>query len=222
MASPAIPFAPLTSHRAVPFVLGCPPPWPPRPPPAAPGRPPRPDAAAAARLLEEEARAGSSRARSPAGRPELESMVLDLNAESPTAGSASATSSSSGVFRFDLLGGTPDEEGCSPSPPVVTRQLFPLPSYPDAAAAPTAASNGSPPPPQAAGPWARRAADLVAPALGQGQGQGAVVMPAPSSPPAAVSPAAGKKSRRGPRSRSSQYRGVTFYRRTGRWESHIW
>ncbi|GKD30775.1 hypothetical protein Tco_1241553 [Tanacetum coccineum] len=31
-----------------------------------------------------------------------------------------------------------------------------------------------------------------------------------------------KKSRRGPRSRSSQYRGVTFYRRTGRWESHIW
>ncbi|XP_010558742.1 PREDICTED: AP2-like ethylene-responsive transcription factor TOE3 [Tarenaya hassleriana] len=36
-----------------------------------------------------------------------------------------------------------------------------------------------------------------------------------SSPPT-------KKSRRGPRSRSSQYRGVTFYRRTGRWESHIW
>lgn len=31
-----------------------------------------------------------------------------------------------------------------------------------------------------------------------------------------------KKSRRGPRSRSSQFRGVTFYRRTGRWESHIW
>ncbi|XP_071706788.1 AP2-like ethylene-responsive transcription factor TOE3 [Rutidosis leptorrhynchoides] len=31
-----------------------------------------------------------------------------------------------------------------------------------------------------------------------------------------------RKSRRGPPSRSSQYRGVTFYRRTGRWESHIW
>ncbi|KAI7991099.1 APETALA2-like protein 1 [Camellia lanceoleosa] len=28
--------------------------------------------------------------------------------------------------------------------------------------------------------------------------------------------------RRGPRSQSSQYRGVTFYWRTGRWESHIW
>ncbi|KAL9673484.1 hypothetical protein QQ045_029742 [Rhodiola kirilowii] len=33
---------------------------------------------------------------------------------------------------------------------------------------------------------------------------------------------AAKKGRRGPRSKSSQYRGVTFYRRTGRWESHIW
>ncbi|KAJ4831943.1 hypothetical protein Tsubulata_039724 [Turnera subulata] len=40
------------------------------------------------------------------------------------------------------------------------------------------------------------------------------VMQQPSQP--------AKKSRRGPRSRSSQYRGVTFYRRTGRWESHIW
>lgn len=42
-------------------------------------------------------------------------------------------------------------------------------------------------------------------------------------PPVVVQPApAARKSRRGPRSRSSQYRGVTFYRRTGRWESHIW
>ncbi|XP_076911742.1 ethylene-responsive transcription factor RAP2-7-like [Bidens hawaiensis] len=30
------------------------------------------------------------------------------------------------------------------------------------------------------------------------------------------------KSRRGPPSKSSPYRGVTFYRRTGRWEAHIW
>lgn len=50
-----------------------------------------------------------------------------------------------------------------------------------------------------------------------------------SEPVGAAAAAAGggvgaptKKSRRGPRSRSSQYRGVTFYRRTGRWESHIW
>ncbi|XVF83329.1 hypothetical protein PTKIN_Ptkin16aG0478200 [Pterospermum kingtungense] len=31
-----------------------------------------------------------------------------------------------------------------------------------------------------------------------------------------------RKSMRGPRSRSSQYRGVKFYRRTGRWETHTW
>ncbi|KAK1394168.1 Ethylene-responsive transcription factor RAP2-7 [Heracleum sosnowskyi] len=40
--------------------------------------------------------------------------------------------------------------------------------------------------------------------------------------PQQVDKAPVKKSRRGPRSRSSQYRGITFYRRTGRWESHIW
>ncbi|XP_022146224.1 ethylene-responsive transcription factor RAP2-7-like isoform X2 [Momordica charantia] len=45
-------------------------------------------------------------------------------------------------------------------------------------------------------------------------GEGRIVQP--------VQPQQVKKSRRGPRSRSSQYRGVTFYRRTGRWESHIW
>lgn len=42
----------------------------------------------------------------------------------------------------------------------------------------------------------------------------------PNPPTVPIQPV--KKSRRGPRSRSSQYRGVTFYRRTGRWESHIW
>lgn len=42
----------------------------------------------------------------------------------------------------------------------------------------------------------------------------------PNMPTVPIQPV--KKSRRGPRSRSSQYRGVTFYRRTGRWESHIW
>lgn len=50
---------------------------------------------------------------------------------------------------------------------------------------------------------------------GSSQGETNLVAPAPA-------PAPVKKSRRGPRSRSSQYRGVTFYRRTGRWESHIW
>ncbi|KAL6639576.1 hypothetical protein ACP70R_023306 [Stipagrostis hirtigluma subsp. patula] len=139
-------------------------------------------------------------------------MVLDLNAESPPGGSASAEYSSSagtaagggGFFRFDLLGGSPDEEGCSP--PVVTRQLFPSPSLGAAAA-----DGWSPQPPEAPGPWTRRAADAGAAAAAQGTV--AVAAPAPSP---------GKKGRRGPRSRTSQYRGVTFYRRTGRWESHIW
>ncbi|KAL8247641.1 hypothetical protein R6Q59_008857 [Mikania micrantha] len=36
-----------------------------------------------------------------------------------------------------------------------------------------------------------------------------------------VRPQKARKSRRGPPSRSSPYRVVTFYRRTGRWESHM-
>ncbi|KAI3705171.1 hypothetical protein L1987_75404 [Smallanthus sonchifolius] len=40
--------------------------------------------------------------------------------------------------------------------------------------------------------------------------------------PGSAPPRKSRKSRRGPRSKSSPYRGVTFYRRTGRWESHIW
>ncbi|XP_022983504.1 floral homeotic protein APETALA 2-like isoform X1 [Cucurbita maxima] len=43
-----------------------------------------------------------------------------------------------------------------------------------------------------------------------------------TAPPAQQQHQPMRKNRRGPRSRSSQYRGVTFYRRTGRWESHIW
>ncbi|KAK3442228.1 hypothetical protein EUGRSUZ_B02453 [Eucalyptus grandis] len=50
---------------------------------------------------------------------------------------------------------------------------------------------------------------------GSGGGSHARVMPQQQSQQA-------KKSRRGPKSKSSEFRGVTFYRRTGRWESHIW
>ncbi|KAL1201409.1 Ethylene-responsive transcription factor RAP2-7 [Cardamine amara subsp. amara] len=61
--------------------------------------------------------------------------------------------------------------------------------------------------------------DLSFDRLGDGETKlvSPVIAPAPVPVPVQV-----KKSRRGPRSRSSQYRGVTFYRRTGRWESHIW
>uniref|UniRef100_A0A0D9WX16 AP2/ERF domain-containing protein n=1 Tax=Leersia perrieri TaxID=77586 RepID=A0A0D9WX16_9ORYZ len=140
-------------------------------------------------------------------------MVLDLNVESPATSSSSTPpegggGGGGGGFRFDLLGGSPDEDGCSP--PVMTRQLFPSP-YAAVVAAAAAVGDGSPPrhTPAAGGEgsWQRRAADL-----GVAQGQ--------RSPAGAAG--GGKKSRRGPRSRSSQYRGVTFYRRTGRWESHIW
>ncbi|KAJ1273163.1 hypothetical protein BS78_06G259300 [Paspalum vaginatum] len=64
-----------------------------------------------------------------------------------------------------------------------------------------------------------------APAPGARAGWLRLAGAAAAPPPAGAGPAAtasAKKSRRGPRSRSSQYRGVTFYRRTGRWESHIW
>ncbi|XP_030447976.1 AP2-like ethylene-responsive transcription factor TOE3 isoform X1 [Syzygium oleosum] len=50
---------------------------------------------------------------------------------------------------------------------------------------------------------------------GRGGSHARVVMPQQQSQQA-------KKSRRGPKSKSSEFRGVTFYRRTGRWESHIW
>uniref|UniRef100_A0ACD6A2C4 Uncharacterized protein n=1 Tax=Avena sativa TaxID=4498 RepID=A0ACD6A2C4_AVESA len=129
-------------------------------------------------------------------------MVLDLNVESPA---DSGTSSSSvlnsgdagGGFRLGLLG-SPDDDDCSGElAPVasgfVTRQLFPPPL-----GHASAVMHQEPVPTPAWQP--RRAEEVV---VGQ-----RVAVP--------------KKTRRGPRSRSSQYRGVTFYRRTGRWESHIW
>ncbi|XP_052150264.1 APETALA2-like protein 2 isoform X1 [Oryza glaberrima] len=136
-------------------------------------------------------------------------MVLDLNVESPE---RSGTSSSSvlnsgdaggggggggggGLFRFDLLASSPDDDECS-------GEQHQLP----AASGIVTRQLLPPPPPAAPSPapaWQppRRAAEDAA---------------------LAQRPVVAKKTRRGPRSRSSQYRGVTFYRRTGRWESHIW
>uniref|UniRef100_A0A0E0GVM2 AP2/ERF domain-containing protein n=1 Tax=Oryza nivara TaxID=4536 RepID=A0A0E0GVM2_ORYNI len=136
-------------------------------------------------------------------------MLLDLNVESPE---RSGTSSSSvlnsgdaggggggggggGLFRFDLLASSPDDDECS-------GEQHQLP----AASGIVTRQLLPPPPPAAPSPapaWQppRRAAEDAA---------------------LAQRPVVAKKTRRGPRSRSSQYRGVTFYRRTGRWESHIW
>ncbi|XP_074286740.1 ethylene-responsive transcription factor RAP2-7-like isoform X5 [Silene latifolia] len=63
--------------------------------------------------------------------------------------------------------------------------------------------------------------NLSASGSGLGSGPGLVSSVGPE-PGGSVNKQQARKSRRGPRSRSSQYRGVTFYRRTGRWESHIW
>nr|BAN05613.1 TaAP2-A [Triticum dicoccoides] len=107
----------------------------------------------------------------------------------------SGASSSSAAAVVEI----PDDADDDSAEAVVTRQFFP-PAAPGEAAA----GNG-----RAA--WLRLAG-APAPA----------VAAAAAGAGAAGGPAAAKKSRRGPRSRSSQYRGVTFYRRTGRWESHIW
>uniref|UniRef100_A0A8R7JVJ8 AP2/ERF domain-containing protein n=1 Tax=Triticum urartu TaxID=4572 RepID=A0A8R7JVJ8_TRIUA len=126
------------------------------------------------------------------------------------------------------VGADDDEEEATPSPPpppprhyyqhvlqpqqLVTQELFPA-----------AAAGGGPPAMPVPQHWAelgffRPAAPPPDMRILQLQQQAH----APPPPPPAAQPPVAKKSRRGPRSRSSQYRGVTFYRRTGRWESHIW
>ncbi|XP_020108357.1 AP2-like ethylene-responsive transcription factor TOE3 isoform X2 [Ananas comosus] len=93
-----------------------------------------------------------------------------------------------------------DGNGVSPGSDIITRELFPLSA--------SAASDRLHPPPVASSSSSVRP-NWVDLSFSQKQ-------PLPQQQQQV------KKSRRGPRSRSSQYRGVTFYRRTGRWESHIW
>ncbi|OEL19150.1 Ethylene-responsive transcription factor RAP2-7 [Dichanthelium oligosanthes] len=151
-----------------------------------------------------------------------------LNAEASGGGAAPAEEGSSStppppaVLEFSILrsesdaAGADDDDDATPSPPrqqqqpqLITRELFP------------AAAGPPRPPPQH---WAELGFFRAEPPRPQPDIR---ILPHPhphATPPAPppVQPQAAKKSRRGPRSRSSQYRGVTFYRRTGRWESHIW
>ena len=152
-----------------------------------------------------------------------------LNAEASGAGAAPAEEGSSStppppaVLEFSILrsesdaAGADDDDDATPSPPhhhqqqqqpqLITRELFP------------AAAGPSRPLPQH---WADLGFFRAEPPRPQPDIR---ILPHPHATPPApppVQPQAAKKSRRGPRSRSSQYRGVTFYRRTGRWESHIW
>ncbi|KAK9112703.1 hypothetical protein Scep_020222 [Stephania cephalantha] len=122
--------------------------------------------------------------------------------------SSSSSCSSGRIFGFSVTQLNDEEEAYnnqywSPeSETPVTRQFFPA----EMEVAGSGGVSGVAPPPPTGAQWlgvklSQYKADQVA--------VGAAQQPM-------------KKSRRGPRSRSSQYRGVTFYRRTGRWESHIW
>ncbi|CAI9105234.1 OLC1v1004112C2 [Oldenlandia corymbosa var. corymbosa] len=114
------------------------------------------------------------------------------------------------TFNFGILkvnAGSNKPPGCPPEVAnndgrIVTRELFPVSNQYEEHR-PVSGPNG------ARNNWV---VDLSF--GGQPQAQQQIQKPQQQQP--------GKRSRRGPRSRSSQYRGVTFYRRTGRWESHIW
>ncbi|XP_052155642.1 APETALA2-like protein 1 isoform X3 [Oryza glaberrima] len=173
-------------------------------------------------------------ARSDSGTSE--SSVLNGEASGAAAAPAEEGSSSTlppppaAVLEFSILRSSAsasgendadddEEEEATPSPPphhqhqqlLVTRELFPS-AAPSPRPAPQhwAELGFLRPDPPRPHPDIRILAHAPPPA------------PPPPPPPPQPQPQAAKKSRRGPRSRSSQYRGVTFYRRTGRWESHIW
>nr|AAO52746.1 LIPLESS1 [Antirrhinum majus] len=106
---------------------------------------------------------------------------------------------SSKIFGFSVAHNDDDEDETGNISSPVTRQFFPAGESPE-----IMLGGGGPP-----------RAHWVGVKFCQSDPNGAVLGKAVAAHPL-------KKSRRGPRSRSSQYRGVTFYRRTGRWESHIW
>jgi len=118
--------------------------------------------------------------------------------EDEEGGRRSMKKRSSKIFGFSV---TQDYESMDSDHPPVTRQFFPV----EEADVAVASGGGSSTFPRAH--W-------VGVKFCQSEALGAGKSVEVSQPM--------KKSRRGPRSRSSQYRGVTFYRRTGRWESHIW
>ncbi|RLM74154.1 hypothetical protein C2845_PM15G23430 [Panicum miliaceum] len=130
-----------------------------------------------------------------------DSPAAEATPPSPSADDSGASSSSAAALVEipDDADADDDSAAVAAADAVVTRQFFPAP----AAAAAAGARAG----------WLRLSAAVPPPAAGANA--------ATAAGPAGAA-AASKKSRRGPRSRSSQYRGVTFYRRTGRWESHIW
>ncbi|XP_010455988.1 PREDICTED: AP2-like ethylene-responsive transcription factor TOE2 [Camelina sativa] len=122
-------------------------------------------------------------------------------------------------FQFEILkgGGDEDDDGYGDderSDVMMTKEFFPVPrdgiNFMDSSAQSSRSTV------DISFQRGNQVGDFIGSGSGGGSGGGDAVrvMQPPSQPV--------KKSRRGPRSKSSQYRGVTFYRRTGRWESHIW
>ncbi|GER30904.1 AP2-like ethylene-responsive transcription factor [Striga asiatica] len=134
-------------------------------------------------------------------------VVEDCSDEDDAERATGARKKTSRIFGFSLGEGNGCGGGGRSSSPV-TRQFFPV-EEPET----TAAGGGAPPDFPRAAHWV--GVKFCRPEHGGGTAPGKLPAAADAAQPL-------KKSRRGPRSRSSQYRGVTFYRRTGRWESHIW
>ncbi|THU56831.1 hypothetical protein C4D60_Mb11t21350 [Musa balbisiana] len=151
-------------------------------------------------------------------------MEFDLNAVSPGESSAEASNSSeasrnaaAAAFRFNIVRRRPadddDEDvkegSVTPQPGISTLQLFPRAADVTAVQHRVATASSS----------SLRWTNI---GFGKGTVDGAAEAEAEAKLSLHRQQQPVRKSRRGPRSRSSQYRGVTFYRRTGRWESHIW
>ncbi|CAH2069364.1 unnamed protein product [Thlaspi arvense] len=136
------------------------------------------------------------------------SSVVNAEASSCIDGEEELCSTRAVKFQFEILKGgggeeEEEEEGEEERSAVMTKDFFPVGKGDGGGMSFLDSSAQS----------SRSSVDISFQRGKQG-GDSAPVMQPPAQPV--------KKSRRGPRSKSSQYRGVTFYRRTGRWESHIW
>ncbi|URD76302.1 AP2 [Musa troglodytarum] len=144
----------------------------------------------------------------------VSSAEAENNASSPSAliieasDEEEADGSAGKVFGFSISRHREDSPCGESEPAIVTHEFFPLNGKAYARDGREAGCSALPPRPLPSSHWA---------GVSFCHSSERVVVGKPAEVPQQV-----KKSRRGPRSRSSQYRGVTFYRRTGRWESHIW
>ncbi|KAJ6842133.1 AP2-like ethylene-responsive transcription factor TOE3 [Iris pallida] len=143
-------------------------------------------------------------------------MLFDLNSASPERSSAKAVEvEDSGSSSSSVLNACGDEESCS------DRGFgFRFGILKDGGREEVEEENAAPAVASAEGGFLTR--QLFPEASSSSSSHFADLGFRPQLQAQAQPPQQPKKSRRGPRSRSSQYRGVTFYRRTGRWESHIW